>query len=142
MILLFKSMVRSRLEYCSALWNPHKIQDIQRLEAIQRSYTRRISGCSGVNYWERLDFLQLPSLQRRRERYMIINAWKILNGKIPNDISMSFNQSERHGMRARVPPIAKNCPVAISTMYENSFSVKAAKLWNTLPKSVNSIKEL
>ena len=142
MILLFKSMVRSRLEYCSALWNPHKIQDIQRLEAIQRSFTRRISGCSGMNYWERLDFLQLPSLQRRRERYIIINAWKILNGKIPNDISMSFNQSERHGMRAKVPPIAKNCPVAISTMYENSFSVKAAKLWNTLPKSVNSIKEL
>ena len=142
MILLFKSMVRSRLEYCSALWNPHKIQDIQRLEAIQRSFTRRISGCDKMNYWERLEFLQLPSLQRRRERYMIINAWKILNGKIPNDIGMSFYKSERHGERARVPPTAKHCPVAVNTLYENSFSVKAAKLWNTLPKSVNSTKEL
>ena len=68
MTLLFKTMVRSRLEYCSALWNPHKIQDIQRLEAIQRSFTRRIIGCTNMNYWERLEFLQLPSLQRRRER--------------------------------------------------------------------------
>ena len=73
---------------------------------------------------------------------MIINAWKILNSKIPNDIGMSFYKSERHGERARVPPTAKHCPVAINTLYENSFSVKAAKLWNTLPKSVNSVKEL
>jgi hypothetical protein len=34
MTLLFKSMIRSRLENCSALWNPHKVQDIKTLEAI------------------------------------------------------------------------------------------------------------
>ena len=71
---------------------------------------------------------------------MIINAWKILNSKIPNDIGMSFYKSERHGERARVPSTVKHCPAAINTLYENSFSVKAAKLRNMLPKSVNSIK--
>ena len=86
MTLLFKSMVRRRLEYCSALWNPHKVQDIQTLEAIQRSFTHRISGCQDMDYWERLKYLNLPSLQRRRERYIVINAWKILHKKAPNDI--------------------------------------------------------
>ena len=142
MTLLYKTMVRSRLEYCSALWSPHKIKDIQTLEAIQRSFTRRISGCQNMDYWDRLQFLKLPSLQRRRERYIIISTWKILHSKVPNDIGMTFYVSERLGMRARVPPIAKHCPMSIKSTYENSFSVKAAKMWNLLPKSVNTIKEL
>ena len=128
MTLLFKTMVRSRLEYCSALWNPHRIQDIQTLEAIQRSFTRRISGCQSLNYWERLKFLHLPSLQRRRERYIIINTWKILQKKAPNDINMVFYESDRLGVRVKVPPRVKGCPSAISSIYEHSFSVKAAKL--------------
>ena len=142
MTLLFKTMVRSRLEYCSALWNPYKIQDIQTLEAIQRSFTRRISGCQNLNYWERLKFLHLPSLQRRRERYLIINTWKILHKKAPNDIKMVFYESDRLGVKVKVPPQAKGCPAAINSLYENSFSVKAAKLWNILPKYVNTAKDL
>ena len=142
MTLLFKTMVRSRLEYCSALWNPHRIQDIQSLEAIQRSFTRRISGCQNLNYWERLKFLHLPSLQRRRERYIIINTWKILQKKAPNDINMVFYESDRLGVRVKVPPRVKGCPSAISSIYEHSFSVKAAKLWNILPKSVNTAQDL
>ena len=90
----------------------------------------------------RIKFLNLPSLQRRRERYIIINTWKILHKKAPNDIKMVIYESDRLGLRAKVPPRAKNCPSFISSIYENSFSVKAAKLWNILPKSVNTSKDL
>ena len=55
---------------------------------------------------------------------------------------MVFYESDRLGVRAKVPPLAKNCPSSISSLYENSFSVKAAKLWNILPKSVNTAKDL
>ena len=58
---LYKSIVRSHLEYCCPLWHPtSKIADIQELESVQR-----ISGLSSLNYWERLKSLKLTSLQRR-----------------------------------------------------------------------------
>ena len=42
MLTLFKSLVRSRTEYCCPLWNPLKVEDIMKLEAVQRSFTSRI----------------------------------------------------------------------------------------------------
>ena len=135
-------MVRSKLEYCCPVWNPDKIGDIETIESIQRHYTRRISGCQNLDYWERLQKLDLLSLQRRRERYILIHTWKMMNGLAPNDISMQFKESSRHGIKATVPAFNKKAQCSISTLYENSFGVKAAKLWNLLPKEVNTIQVL
>ena len=79
MLTLYKSMVRSLLEYCSPLWNPTKISDIQELESVQKAFTARIVGMKDIHYWDRLKKLSLMSLQRRRERYIIMHMWKILN---------------------------------------------------------------
>ena len=82
MLTLYKSMVRSLLEYCCPLWNPHKIYDIQELEGVQRTFTARIAGAQHLNYWERLCKLSIMSLQRRRERYILLHMWKILHGYV------------------------------------------------------------
>ncbi len=139
MMTLFKSLVRSKLEYCCPLWNPSKIGDIQTIENIQKQYTRKINGLNGLNYWERLEKLRLLSLQRRRERYTIIHTWKILNEKAPNNIGMSFYSSARLGVRASIPTYNNKAQKSMSSAYDNSFGVKAARLWNILPKHVNSV---
>ena len=142
MTILFKSLVRSKLEYCCPLWNPAKIIDIQTIENVQKEFTRKINGLSDLNYWDRLKRLKMLSLQRRRERYTIIHAWKVLNGKAPNNIGMAFYTSARLGVRATTPTYNHRAQKSISTAYDNSFGVKATQLWNILPKSVNSIESL
>ena len=84
MTTLYKSLVRSLLEYCCPLWDPVKVTEIQLLEGVQRTFTDRICGLENMNYWERLSHLKLMSLQRRRERYTILMMWKILHNVVPN----------------------------------------------------------
>ena len=84
MLTLWKSLVIPILDYCSQLWCPSKVGEIQQLEEIQKAFTRKILSPTRHDYWERLDKFHLYSLQRRRERYCIMYIWKMLEGLVPN----------------------------------------------------------
>ena len=104
MLTLFRSLVRSRLEYSCPVWNPSLLGDIKKLESTHRVFTRHISGCQDLCYWDRLKRLGLMSLQRRRERYITIHVWKTLHELAPNDIGIIFYEHIRLGTRCRIPP--------------------------------------
>ena len=72
MLTLWKSLVIPHLDYCSQLWSPRTKGEIQNLEMTQRSFVRRIEGLAQYSYWEQLKLLNLFSVERRRERYMIL----------------------------------------------------------------------
>ena len=139
-ITLYKSMVRSHLEYCCPLWHPSKISDIELIEGVQREITRKISGLNHLSYWERLKTLGLFSLQRRRERYILICMWKILYGRMPNP-NISFRAPSRLGIQAVVPSLGLNISGsgACQTKFDESFSVVGPRLWNALPSSLTTI---
>ena len=139
MMQLYKSLVRSKVEYCCPLWNPTNIADIMAIESLQRTFTSKINGVQHLTYWERLKKLNLMSLQRRRERYTIIHMWKIRMLLTPNDLNIIFYFDDRRGIRAVVPKSPKS---HIGTVYHNSFAVKGPQLWNILPRDISLIDTL
>ena len=141
MLTLYKSMVRSLLEFSSPLWNPTKVVDIQELESVQKTFTSKIGGCKDLDYWERLKKLSLMSLQRRRERYIIIHMWKLLYGKTSNDLGVTFHTRPRLGTQAVIPVMSRCSSMKFQTMYDSSFAVMGPKLWNALPYHINSIAD-
>ena len=140
---LYKSIVRSHLEYCCPLWIGISLQSMQDLESIQRSFTSKISCPPSVeNYWDRLQYLQLMSLQRRRERYVILHMWKILNDITSNDLNITFHENRRFGIMAYVPPLNTSSSLKSKTLHDSSFSVMGPRLWNVVPKDIKSHQSL
>ena len=100
LLTLYKALVRPILEYCCLVWYPTEVGDIQVVENVQRAFTRKIQGMKDLNYWQRLEALDLMSLQRRRQRYELIHVWKIHKGLVPNCVDMKF-KTGRKGVRAK-----------------------------------------
>ena len=142
MLILYKSLVRSKLEYCCPLWDSPKISNITSVEDVQRKFTKRIHGMKDLSYWDRLIKLNLQSMQRRRERYSIIMIWKMATGNAPNNIGVKFLNNARLGKKVEVPTSPTTTQVSVSTKYYNSFACRAARLWNTLPRNVNMAENL
>eukprot|EP00116_Pleurobrachia_bachei_P000518 sb/3460780/ len=141
MLLLYKAYVRPHIEYCSSLWSPHLIGEIERLEAIQRSFTHTLEGCNNLDYWDRLKFLGLWSLQRRRDRFKILTMWKIWRGLLPNHSNITFRNSPRLGPSAE-RPLGKASLKSVNTMIYNSFTSSAIALFNAMPAHMKTQETL
>jgi len=83
-ILCFFSLhnVRPLLEYNTVVWSPYIKQDIERLENVQRRFTKRLVGLKHVEYSERLQQLHLHSLELRILRTDLIWCYKIVFGLV------------------------------------------------------------
>ena len=142
MMTLYKSMVRSAVEYCCPLWHPSKVGLTQKIEALQRTFTARLAQCQDMNYWERLKSLKLMSLQRQRERYVIMTMWKILNGHHPNNIGIEFQSSKTQRDHRKAPKTLEVGQGETPDDVRYIFRSTRPKLWNLIPANVSSVKDI
>ena len=129
------------MEYCSLICNPQKKEDIDRIERIQKNFTSKINGLEEMNYHERLKRLRIYSLERRRERFLIINAWQQLEGIKENALKL---ETGREGRRRCIKSAA--IPTTIDgkhrTQIQNSTARQMERLFNALPYEIQKITDV
>ena len=133
---MWKSLVQPHVDYCSQLYFP-KPTDMEKVENLFRTYSKKIPELRSLNYWERLKCLKTYSQERRLERYRIIYVWKILRGLVPN-CGLEFSEREtRRGVECLIPPIQGNSKV--KSLREQSFKVHGGRLFNSIPKNIRNM---
>ena len=142
MMRMFNSYIKSKLEYCSLVWSPWQQKEINKLERIQNFFTSKIDGLEQLDYHQRLKKLNLYSLERRRERYLIINAWQQVEGLTENTLGL---KARRIGRSRRI--VSTNIPLGINgkrvkerdrTLIHNSTARKMERLFNAIPQNIRN----
>ena len=143
MMRMFNTYIRSRLEYCGLVWSPSHQKDINKIERVQRNFTSKIEEMEQLNYHQRLKKLNLYSLERRRERYLIINAWQQIEEIKENTLGL---KARRIGRSRRI--VSTKIPLGINgkrikekdrTLIHNSTAKKMERLFNVLPQILRNM---
>ena len=132
---LYRGLVRPHLEYAVQLWSPHLIKDIEIIERVQRRATRLIGSMRGKNYLQRLGQLGMYSLNKRRRRGDLIEAFKIIKGK--EFISYLFEID--HNSRTRGHNLKLKKTRSRLHLRHYFFSQRVVNDWNMLPREINDL---
>ena len=78
------------LEYCSPVWFPCTVTAINKLESVQRLFTKKLSGMMSLSYDARLQLLGLERLELRRIHCGLITCFKITHQLVSIAFSSMF----------------------------------------------------
>ena len=119
------------LEYCSIIWNPHLLKDIEAIENVQRRFTKRLPGMQNFTYHQRLVSLSLDSLELRRIRLDLIYTYKIVFGLC--DLRMTDFFSKATCLTLRGHQHRLYLPTTRNSARYNFYSHRIIGAWNSLP---------
>ena len=139
---MYKSLVRPHLDYCSQAWRPYLQGDIDQIEKVQRRALRLINGFDEISYEERLKRTKLTTLECRRLRGDLIEAFKILKEiDCCGESLFEFRDDERRGHSRKFYKFRSRLDTR-----KYFFSQRVVDVWNQLPEeavtapSVNAFK--
>jgi len=66
--MLYKTSVRSHMEYANCLWSPFRQMDVEKVEKVQMTATQMVKQLKNYSYEDYFRFLKLPTLRYRHLR--------------------------------------------------------------------------
>jgi ribonucleases P/MRP protein subunit RPP40 len=140
----YKTYVRPLIEYNSPVWSPTTKCNIDRIEKVQRQFTKRLPGMKGLSYGDRLTFLNIPTLELRRLRTDLLLTYKIVFGLINIDsqdfFSLRNNVSDLKPNRGHQYKLLVNKSRTDKLKY--FFSNRIVNVWNGLPATNYDFRSL
>ena len=128
------SMVRTNLEYCSSVWNPHQKELTGKLEMIQRRAARyttnRYRNTSSVS--SMLEHLQWESLESTKIQLTLL--YKVVNDLVDISADEYLTKGTSSTRSVHMKKFRQYRTPIDSFKY--SFVPRSIPLWNSLPASV------
>ena len=123
--------VRPLVEYNSVVWSPWLKQDIDKIERVQRCFTKRLFGFSNLSYEDRLERLNLPSLELRRLRADLVMCYKLVFGCVECKLSDFFTLNSSAVTRGHMYKLYKH--YNRNSVRRSFFTERIVNVWNFLP---------
>ena len=140
MLTLYKTLIRPILDYCIPAWRPYFKRDIEKLEKVQKRFTKMIVGCKDLKYDQRLIKVGLTSLQERHYRADMIHVFKVLNEDNNKIYPKGFlSLADRAGRKNSKKLHKKRNRFEVS---RNGFTSRVVDRWNDLPDIVISAEDV
>ena len=133
---LYTTFVRPHLEYAQSVWSPHLRTQIKQLENVQIRATKLVDGMKNMEYSERLEKLDLPTLLYRRERGDMIEIWKHFNAYDQSTLPTNFKPIHRTKRCHDLKLTRNRANDGARGTQSNSFYFRTASSWNSLPAAV------
>ena len=138
---LFKTLIRPILEYGNSVWCNGLKKYKQKIENVQRKFTKHIKKLNDVPYEDRLRKINLPSLEFRQLRGDMLQVFKIAHNFYDPDTTSSifkFNKNSRlrgHNFKIIKQRVNKS-------KYASFFSNRVVNSWNNLPSYIVNAKTI
>nr|CAD2193483.1 unnamed protein product [Meloidogyne enterolobii] len=133
-ILIYKSYIRPMLEYAPESWNTLYKTEINSLEKCQKFFTKKVfKKCNlpELPYENRLEYLNLQTLENRRKIFDLMLMYKIVNGYSHLGLETLFSHPIKKSSHSSHRIISKKQ----NSKSSRSFINRTTKMWNILGKN-------
>lgn len=146
--ILYCSLIRSSLEYCSTVWSPRYGVYIDLIESVQKKFLRMLAykeygNSSFINYEELMKKFNLQPLEIRRDVTDVIFVLKLLNEKIncPELLSLIQPRNNANYTRNKHPFSTNLCRTNITQNHPINRCMSLCNILSNPPYNINIFEE-